>query len=149
MKNYISWEEYIEDCHILAELIKEKQLNNLPIISISRGGFLPGLIVSHDNENPKIQVIGVDSYSDKGDVTERRHELKIEQTPTSIYTSVLIIDDLVDSGRTLDNVKSYFTLLGTTVHTAVLYSKHINYSVDVKCKELNPKDWIVFPYEKG
>ena len=145
----ITWDYYIADCYKLADLIKEKQLNNLPIISISRGGVLPGLIVSHQNENPHIQVIGVHSYHDDKEIPERKQKFKFTQTPTSIFPSVLIVDDLVDSGRTLDNVKEYFENLKTYVYTAVLYSKFKDYKVDVKVQELDPKKWVIFPYEKG
>lgn len=147
-KMSITWYEYVDACYKLANKIKEKELDKVPIIAISRGGFLPGLIISHHNENPKVQVLGVSSYNDVMDIPQRRHKTYINQTPTSINPEVLVIDDLVDTGNTLTKVKEYFDKKNTKVYTAVVYSKNPDYKVDVSYKEIDPKKWIIFPYEK-
>ncbi len=145
----IEWDEYIKSCYSLANLIKYRELNNLPIIAISRGGFLPGLIISHHNDNPKVQVLGVSSYNDVMEIPQRRHKLFVTQTPNNISdSSVLVIDDLVDTGKTLTKIKEYFKDKKIHAYTAVVYSKNPDYKVDIKYKEIDPKKWIIFPYEK-
>ena len=145
----IEWQQYINDCYSLGNLIKYRELNNIPIIAISRGGFLPGLIISHHNENPNVQVLGMSSYNDVMEIPQRRHKLYVTQTPNNISEqSVLVIDDLVDTGKTITKVIEYFNERKIHAYTAVVYSKNPDYNVDIKYKDIHPKKWVIFPYEK-
>ena len=142
----IKWNEYIENCYELSNMIKEKGLSHIPILSILRGGCIPGILVSHHLGNRDIQVIGVHTY----EKYVRMEKEIITQKPNCIYNRVLIIDDLVDSGETLDIVKSYLNNQKrgrVDIYTAVVYSKHPTYHVDFKVKDIDPNAWVVFPYE--
>ncbi len=144
-KLFLSWHEYIEDCYTIVKDVRDKGLSDLPILVISRGGFIPGLLISHGLENQNMKVIGVSSY----DHTNQLDKITITQEPNTIYNKVLVVDDLVDTGRTLDEVKNYLRQKNENViiHTAVIYSKLPSYKVDCKFKDIDPNTWIVFPYE--
>ena len=58
-KYRLTWEKYVNDCNKLASLIKDKSLHTLPILCISRGGLIPGAIISHLLDTTNIRVIGV------------------------------------------------------------------------------------------
>ena len=146
-KHEIGWYAFQHDCYELAKQIRKGVgLVIPPILAVSRGGLTPATIISHQLDQPQIDFIGVSSYEN-----ETQYDLKIYHQPRLGYNSVLIIDDLVESGRTLDLIKDMLILdhPSIIIYTAVVYSKNENYEVDFKIKELDPKKWVVFPYEQG
>jgi len=141
----INWNDFDVNSKIVALKIIEKGLHNLPILSIARGGLLPGLIINHQLKHRYMDVIQVQSY----DTNHTQHKIKILQEPNDRYNAVIIVDDLVESGNTLNAVKNYLIQKNSKVqiYTAVVYSKNESYKVDFKAKDMDPNTWIVFPYE--
>lgn len=145
--------DYIEKIHKLSKLIKSKGWDKRNLIAISRGGLLPGTIISHDLNNRNLNVIGVKSYNDNNE----RENVEIIQKPYSDYTTIdeiLLIDDLIESGNTINNVKAFLKINYNCndIKTVVVYDKRITKNiseVDLSIKNINPDKWIVFPYEQG
>jgi|6_EtaG_2_1085325.scaffolds.fasta_scaffold02207_15 GTP cyclohydrolase I len=114
-KGYI---ELIRDCTVLAEQIPSEQYKY--VYGIPSGGVLPAFIVA--------QAIGISLITAE------------EYTQVSEKDSVLVVDDLIDSGNTLKPFKDS--------DQAVLYRK--SHSPEVMYSVQNIKDeWIDLPYEKG
>jgi len=71
------------------------------VVGISRGGLIPAIALSHKLNLP-FSVVGVSSYNDE----TNEQESLICDTPDVVFEgwegNVLVIDDLTDSGTTLD-----------------------------------------------
>jgi len=117
------------------------------VIGVARGGLLPAVILSHTLNKPLI-VVEYSSKAGKGDDKEQSNNLPIltpEQGP------VLIVDDICDSGHTLNEIVYHFNKLGVSVVTAVLFYKtHENQVMipDLYWRQI-PSDagWVTFPFE--
>jgi hypoxanthine phosphoribosyltransferase len=116
------------------------------VVGIARGGIPVAMVVA-DRLGIKIDFINVKSYTDVGE----RVKPKILTTITERIqgTRVLLVDDLVDGGETMETVTAY---LGSenplSLKTAVLFTKPWSKFVpDFSLHEVD--NWIVFPYERG
>ena len=143
---YISWTEYGNLADALAEKIRSTgQVFDL-VIGIARGGIPVAMVVS-DHLDVKIDFINVKSYTDVGE----RVKPKILTTIIEHITGkrVLVVDDLVDGGETMETVTRYLDAEKPyTMKTAVLFTKP--WSAFVPDFSLQTVDtWVVFPYERG
>ncbi len=141
-KSNFSWAAFDRDIRLLAKKIR-KPIGS--IVAISRGGVVAGCLLSHILKKP-LAVISAKSYKGK-----KRGKLTVGAfTSTApIAGTVLLVDDLVDSGATMMEVKRRLLKIKKvrTVKTAVVYEKpdselKPDYSVRIL------KQWVVFPYEK-
>lgn len=126
-KHYISWEEIEVLVNNLSLKIKNSKTKYKNIFGLQRGGLIPAVMISHQLGIPMA----------KGDIG-----------PTTI-----IIDDICDSGETLDKlVKDYQTLYAFpfNLNTAVLhYKPHTSCFEPTFHSELYLSDyWLVYPWEK-
>lgn len=115
------------------------------IVGLSRGGLIPATILSHMTDIPLVPV----KYSSKsGNGDNRNHDNVL---PHIDGATLLIVDDISDSGNTLREVVDHYRYEGHTVRTAALYYKELANPVfvpDIVWKTI-PEDgpWIVFPWE--
>ncbi len=137
-------------CSILARriLANEDQRQNRPlqmIVALSRGGLIPGVELSHLLELPLTPIC----YSAKKGHGDNKNHLNIlPKLPITDYNGIVLVDDIADSGHTLNEVQEYYAQT-YKVETAVLYWK--NSSVHVPTyywKELEENSpWVEFPWE--
>ena len=131
-------------CESLAEQIKESNFNPDKIIGLSRGGLLPAVILSHMLNIPMRCV----HYSSKDGNGDNRNHLN--DLPEVNGKRILIVDDICDSGKTLEEVFKEYTMRKQVVQSAVLYYKDNppGYMPDHYwhwIPENSP--WIIFPFE--
>jgi len=147
----LDWSNYFKYINNLIHLIKKNKLEDWPILAIARGGLIPATLISHALHNPDLQVIGMTSYEGK-----LQKKIIMTQEPKIDSNRYLIIDDLVDSGKTLNLVKYYLQEETCCVETkvAVLIDKYsINHTItnrpraDLFVTSIHPDVWIEFPYE--
>ena len=110
------------------------------IVSINRGGCIPGVYLSHflDKPHRMIDIKLVDS-SEKKFSFLKKNKL------------ILIIDDINDTGRTFDFVKKTFNNSDCEIRFAALINNvtsktKIDYHGQLIDKSENPV-WYVFPWE--
>ncbi|MCC6022034.1 MAG: phosphoribosyltransferase [Desulfurococcaceae archaeon] len=122
--------------------------NYLPdtLVGILRGGWIITRLLSDFLSIDSVDVVGVKFY--KG--VEERHEKPVVTHPLISDVSgkkVLIVDDVADSGRTLQTAVELVQLYNPKeVRTASLYVKP--WSVIVPDYYVSKTDaWIVFPWE--
>lgn len=154
-KQYVSIDTVKTMCQALHQQATQTSDAFIPdlIIGLSRGGLIPLGYLASENmfNNRNVTTIGLASYWDAG----KRSALKLlcPFTQADIdylqqFPNILVVDDLVDSGKTLDFV---LTLLkqyapDATIKTAVLfYKKSSIIKPDYYVEET--ADWIVFPWE--
>ncbi len=138
----ISWQEYHKTCILLAKKVKKLKIDKL--VAISRGGLVPARILSDLLAIP-ISHITIESYQS----LKKKKYLTITEVPSANFNglSILIVDEIADTGRTFKRAISYFKNFRLKkIYTLAPYIKsHTTYVPDVWAKKIDA--WIIFPYE--
>jgi xanthine phosphoribosyltransferase len=116
------------------------------IIAITRGGLVPAALIARELDIRLVDTICVTSYSSSGGGTaeQTQSEVKILKGIEGDGEGFLLIDDLVDSGRTAQFVRQ----LLPKAHFATLYAKPAGRPiVDTCVKEFKQNKWIFFPWD--
>lgn len=139
-KIYISWAEFHQDTKALCTKIKASGEYN-KIVAVSRGGLLPGGILSYELDIRDTVALCMSSYDGEKMRTDSQIELKGEIGDVDEHT--LIVDDLSDSGRTYAILRQKFP----QACYVCVYAKAKGASeVDIYAKDM-PDEWIVFPWD--
>ncbi len=138
----ISWKDYHKACIRLS-----KKINKLPIdkiLAISRGGIVPARILSDLLDIP-ISHITIESYKS----LKQKKSLTITEVPSTNFNdkTILIVDDVSDTGRTFRRALSYFKNFRVKkIYTLALYIKpHTKYIPNFWAKNIDA--WHIYPYE--
>ena len=152
MKTYYSWEQYQNLVTELSEKIKAHYGNDIPydqILCLARGGLLIGDAFNRIFKIP-LAILFTSSYK----INKERGELfidnQIAKQTNKLGNKILIVDDLVDSGYTLEgviqNIQNNYN--PELIHTAVIWKKDSSIiTPDFYIKETSQDDWIVQPFE--
>ena len=145
----ISWAELHRDARYLSEMLHQKGPWK-GIIAITRGGLVPAALVARELDIHLVDTICVTSY-DAGKEGEMQGGPAQVQGQVSVLKGVsgdgegyLLIDDLVDTGRTARIVRQ----LLPKAYFATLYAKPAGRPIiDVCIKEFKQDKWIHFPWD--
>lgn len=149
----ISWNEYHQSIESLADQIAASQWKFNQIICIAKGGLRVGDILSRIFRQP-LAILAASSYA--GENNQERGRLtighQIAMTTKQLGDRVLLVDDLVDSGITLQQV---VVLVGEhhpeirELKTAVIWYKSCSiYTPEYYVNYLPDNPWIHQPFEK-
>lgn len=143
----VGWEEFQRDAKALAWRLSEKGPWK-GIVAVTRGGLVPAAIVARELDIRIIETVGVSSYH--GDDGERGARGKVEMLkfPTGVGEGEgwLVVDDLVDSGQTVEVLRKILP----KAHYAAVYAKPLGRSqIDTFVTEVSQATWIFFPWEKA
>jgi xanthine phosphoribosyltransferase len=144
----VSWDQFHRDARALAWRLAEAGPFQA-MVCITRGGLVPAAIVARELGIRMIETICVASYdhTTQGDI-------RIIKTVTPDITAigggrgkgVLIVDDLVDTGKTARIVRR----LLPEAHFATVYAKPMGRPmVDTFITEVSQDTWIHFPWDTG
>ncbi len=141
-----------EDIHVGSLKLASMSLQDgyMPdvIVGVLRGGYIVARIVADALGVNDIGVVEVKFY--KG--IEEQAERPVITQPLTIEIrgrKVLIVDDVVDSGRTLEVVSEQVRLRGAAeVRTAALYYKPRSI-IKPDYLVVETEKWILFPWELG
>ncbi len=139
-KNIISVDEIN---YALKEIVKQIDISGFEpeiIVSINRGGCIPGVYLSHFLNKPH-KMVDIKSIDN----------LKISLNTLKKFKSALIIDDINDTGKTFTIVKETFDNTNAEIRYAALINNissktKIEYHGQIINKKENPI-WYVFPWE--
>ena len=96
-KLWYSWEEMRRDVNVLArDLVMDNFVPNV-IVGLSRGGLTPGVMLSHWFNKPFKPVKS----------SLRDYPQWEDYLPKPTDEKVLIVDDICDSGKTFEKMKSW------------------------------------------
>lgn len=137
-KLYISWEEFHQDTKNLCKKITKKYNK---IVAVSRGGLIPAGIMAYELDIRNNEAINFSSYDNE----EYRNieDIKFEAHIGEVDENTLIIDDLADSGRTIQVLRQYYP---QATFVTVYAKKQGAPNVDIYEKDM-PDEWIVFPWD--
>jgi uncharacterized protein len=149
---YVTWPDYHNAIERLAIAVHQSGWPFNQIVCIARGGLRVGDTLSRIFKLP-LAVISTQSYGgeagkERGRLTVAKH---MTMTTPTLGDRVLLVDDLVDSGATLDVVKQH--LLDTyptivDIRTAVLWYKACSTCApDYHVHFLAESPWIHQPFE--
>ncbi len=143
---HISWDQIHRDSRALAWRLDGKGPNKgawKAVVAVTRGGMAPAMIMARELDIRTVDTISVKSYDH-----QNQSEAVILKSPDKNLlgdgSGVLIVDDLVDTGKTLQVVRDLFP----KAHYATVYAKPEGRPmVDTFITEVSQDTWIFFPWD--
>ena len=143
---HVSWDQMHRDSRALAWRLDGHGPDDgawRAVVGITRGGLVPAAIVSRELDIRVVDAISVKSYNH-----QTQTEARVIKAPQAEVmgdgTGILIVDDLVDSGKTLELVRNLYP----KAHFATVYAKPKGKPmVDTYITEVSQDTWIFFPWD--
>jgi xanthine phosphoribosyltransferase len=145
----VSWDQFHRDARALAWRLTDAGPFEA-IVAITRGGLVAAAIVARELDLRLIETVCVVSYQDYKHQGDLQVLKGIADSVTRIGSGqgdrVLIVDDLVDTGKTAQIVRG----LLPKAHFAAVYAKPMGRPmVDTFITEVSQDTWIYFPWDTG
>ncbi|MCC1492695.1 xanthine phosphoribosyltransferase [Cognatishimia sp. F0-27] len=143
---HVSWDQLHRDARALAWRLQ----GELPegetwraVVAITRGGMAPAMIVARELDIRTVDTISVKSYNH-----QTQSEPVVIKSPDMDVVGdgagILVVDDLVDTGRTLEVVRKHMP----KARIATVYAKPQGRpQVDTFVTEVSQDTWIFFPWD--
>ena len=143
---HVSWDQLHRDARALAWRLDGRGPNEgnwRAVVAITRGGMAPAMIVARELDIRHVDTISIKSYNHQSP-----SEAVVLKAPNEEMmgdgTGVLIVDDLVDSGRTLELVRKRYP----NAHFATVYAKPKGEpQADTFVTGVSQDTWIFFPWD--
>ena len=143
---HVSWGQIHRDSRALAWRLVGREPEGMAwraVVAITRGGMAPAMIVSRELDIRIVDTISVKSYDH-----QTQSEASILKFPDAELMGdgegVLVIDDLVDTGKTLEVVRDLYP----KAHYATVYAKPMGEPmVDTFITGVSQDTWIFFPWD--
>lgn len=145
----VSWDQFHRDARALAWRLSSAGPFEA-IVCITRGGLVPAAIVARELGLRIIETVCIASYHDYASQGELKLLKGISDEVARLGgeggAKVLVIDDLVDTGKTARLVRD----LLPKAHFATVYAKPLGRPlVDTFITEVSQDTWIYFPWDLG
>ncbi len=143
----VSWDQFHRDARALAWRLSGAARSFEAMVCITRGGLVPAAIVARELGIRMIESVCVASYHDY----QSQGGLQVMKGISKDITlgdgaGVLVIDDLVDTGKTVQVVREMLP----KAHYATVYAKPLGRpQVDTFVTEVSQDTWIYFPWDLG
>jgi len=174
-KRFYDADDIKKGCKNLAKKAKETEINFDYLIGLNRGGLIPLGYLSYFLDNRNTKIIEVETYKDdqsqavKNDVFKKQVNLVFTQLYSLFKDKIgnfdiLIIDDLIDTGLTINIIREAFSRLDeydTHLKINVKFGAMFeNYNYVKKHDDIidvteegtffNKKEntWLVFPWDE-
>lgn len=144
----VSWDQFHRDARALAWRLSGHGTQFEALVCITRGGLVPAAIVARELEIRLIETVCVASYHEyleQGDLVVLKEVAdKVTNISGGKGAGVLIVDDLVDTGKTAKVVRAMLP----KAHFATVYAKPMGRPlVDTFVTEVSQDTWIFFPWD--
>jgi xanthine phosphoribosyltransferase len=143
---HVSWDQIHRDARALAWRLDGRGPDDgawRAIVAITRGGMAPAMIVARELDVRKVDTISVRSYDHQAQM-----DAEVLKAPDAEMmgdgTGILVVDDLVDTGKTLELVRNLYP----KAHFATVYAKPKGEPmVDTFITGVSQDTWIFFPWD--
>ncbi len=142
---HVSWDQLHRDARALAWRLQGEAPEGgwRAVVAITRGGMAPAMIVARELDIRVVDTISVKSYNH-----QTQSEPEVIKSPDAGVVGdgagVLIVDDLVDTGRTLEVVRAHLP----RARVATVYAKPLGRAqVHTFVTEVSQDTWIFFPWD--
>ena len=145
-REILTWTDFGDGTRALAQLVADDGFEADIVLTIARGGLLPGGAVAYALSVKNVFVMNVEFYTGIDERLDFPVMLPPQLNLVDIKdANVLIVDDVADTGATLKAVHDFCIPSVRSVRTAVLYEKSHS---TVKCEYVwrRTEKWIDFPW---
>ena len=143
-KYYYTYNEFTKDLDILEKKIKE--FNPEAILAIARGGMTISHFLAERLNTKNLFSLNASSYEDEKKVSK---PVIFNIPDLSRYKKIALIDDISDSGETLDEVVKTLKEKYPNIEiksVTIFYKQNTKFMPEITLKEANK--WIVFFWDK-
>ena len=143
-KQWYSWEEMTRDVGSLCRGITIDKFDPQVIVGLSRGGLVPGVMISHWMNKPfKPVQAALRDFAEWEDYLPRKTDER-----------VLIVDDICDSGETFKKISDHIHKNNSKCDVrfaSLIWNNEIDFEPHYYVQDM-AKDseniWLVFPWEQ-
>lgn len=141
----VNWNDIYDILLELARIIKHNQIMPEIIVGVSRGGWLPARVLSDLLDVPQLTSIGIEFYSEINQPNQK--PIITQPVPLPLHNKrVLLVDDITDSGKSLQLAKTELEKTADKIFTLTLYHKPWScLTPDFYYTETSK--WVIFPWE--
>jgi xanthine phosphoribosyltransferase len=144
---HISWDQIHRDSRALAWRLDGHGPDDgawKAIVAITRGGMAPAMIAARELDIRIVDTISIKSYDGQDQSVATLLKAPDAELMGKDGTGILIVDDLVDTGKTLELVRDRYP----AAHFATVYAKPKGREmVDTFITEVSQDTWIFFPWD--
>lgn len=145
---HISWDQMHRDSRALAWRLDKRGPEAdgawKAVVAITRGGMVPACIIARELNVRVVDTISVKSYDNQSQAEAVVLKAPDAELMGADGAGILVIDDLVDSGRTLEVVRKLYP----KAHFATVYAKPKGEPmVDTFITGVSQDTWIFFPWD--
>lgn len=144
----VSWDQFHRDARALAWRLNGVGPFNA-LVAVTRGGMVPAAIVAREIGMRVIDTLCMASYAH---TTQGEMQIlkglsdSVKQLGGADGAGLLVVDDLVDTGRTARVIRD----IAPKAHIAAVYAKPMGKPlVDTFITEVSQDTWIFFPWDTG
>lgn len=138
----MKWDDFITDTKVLANQVKQDHFEPEILIAVARGGWFPTRFLSDLLSVKNIASIGVKYIDDE------RTKLYAYSNPTipDNVNNILIIEDMLESGKSIKWAQNFYIEQGFNVKIASVYiTDKTPFYPDYYCNKIDIK--TKFPWE--
>lgn len=157
---HYSYEQMVEDLRRVVNMVKKTNWKPDLIVGLTRGGLIPAVMLSHKYDVPLVP-INLSLRDFKSDYNSVLVDLN-QATPRYFngkYKNILVVDDILDSGDTLDELSRIFKVMDFDTQLDIKYAT-LFYNVtnekkfvpDFYGQTINKQinaPWIIFNFENA
>ncbi len=137
-KFYVSWDDCQREVRTLARrLMPAEQWTG--ILAVSRGGLVPGAILSRELGIRNVDTVCISSYDH-----DNQRELQVVKAPDHDGEGYIVIEDLVDTGNTARKIREMYP----KARFVAVYAKPMGKDLlDDFVTEIPQDTWIEQPWD--
>jgi len=146
---FISHDSFVADVRVVADLVARDEWQPDFVIGIGRGGLVPAVYISHCLDMPMLSIDHSSKVPGFADELLRKVAEK-----STVGTKLLFVDDINDSGGTIDYIRCLLENDGCDAanlrFAVLLNNSRSKVSVDYWAQMIDrneDKRWFVFPWE--
>lgn len=145
-REVLTWEEFGTAGRVLAQMVVDDGYEPTLILTVARGGLIPAGALAYALDVKNLVVVNVEFYTG----VDQRLDVPVMLPPVPAAVDiagarVLVVDDVADTGGTLQLVRQFCADHVAETRTAVLYEKPQSL---VRCDYVwrRTDRWIDFPW---
>jgi len=150
---WVSWESYHRSIEQLVLKVYESGWRFDQVLCLARGGLRPGDVFSRIFDVP-LAILSTSSYREEAGTVRGSLDIGkyISMTKGALEGRVLVVDDLVDSGVTLEKVmlhlRTNFPSVSEAKSAVIWYKECSTVKPDYYLEYLPTNPWIHQPFEE-
>lgn len=147
-REILTWDKFGEASRELASMVWESGFRPEMIVCVARGGLIPASAMSYALDQKAILVMNVEFYTGVGTTLEKPRLIAPIPDQHSIDGKrILIVDDIADTGKTLQFVTELCAQYARESKVAVLYEKPESI---IQCDYVwrQAEDWVSLPWSE-